>query len=43
MTLNKLTTINDLITQLQQAPDTIEFTSVMQVMQSYINQVTCIG
>jgi hypothetical protein len=35
MTLNKLTTINDFITQLQQAPDTIEFTSVMQVISQF--------
>ena len=35
MTLHKLTTINDFITQLQQAPDTIEFTSVMQVISQF--------
>ena len=36
MTLNKSTTINDLITQLRSAPDSIEFASVMQVIsQSY--------
>jgi hypothetical protein len=35
MTLNKLTTINDLITQLNQAPGTIEFTSVMQVISQF--------
>jgi hypothetical protein len=37
MTLNKLTTINDLITQLHQAPDTIEFTTVMQVISQFYN------
>jgi len=35
MTLNKLTTINDLIIQLHQAPDTVEFTSVMQVINQF--------
>ena len=37
MTLHKLTTVNDLITQLHQAPDTIEFTSVMQVISQFYN------
>jgi hypothetical protein len=37
MTLSKLTTINDLITQLHQAPDTIEFTTVMQVISQFYN------
>jgi hypothetical protein len=35
MTLHKLTTKNDLLTQLQQAPNTVEFTSVMQVISQF--------
>jgi hypothetical protein len=35
MTLNKLTTINNLITQLRKAPDGIEFADVMQVISQF--------
>jgi hypothetical protein len=35
MTLNKLTTINDLITQLRSGPDSIEFASVMQLISQF--------
>jgi hypothetical protein len=35
MTLNKLTTITDLITQLRSSSDSIEFASVMQVISQF--------
>jgi hypothetical protein len=35
MTLHKLTTINDLLTQLRKTPDSIEFGDVMQVISQF--------
>ena len=35
MTLSKLTTINDLLTQLRKTPDSIEFADVMQVISQF--------